>query len=174
VVVIYAKGRASNALRDYAASRGWDDGVWAVSEPAALLRAVRAGKVEIVLASSLNGLARSSLELVELLKEFVSLKITLIIPSQGIDTAKVPRKAFLGMLDAIGEFKRAAVTDRIRAGLIAARKRGARLGRPQTVNVHRGDVARLRARGLTGRAIAKELRIPSSTVFKLIKGDSVR
>ena len=74
MVVIYAKGRASNALRDYAASRGWDDGVWAVSEPAALLRAVRAGKVEIILASNLNGLARSSLELVELLREFVSRK----------------------------------------------------------------------------------------------------
>jgi len=105
-----------------------------------------------------------------LLREFVSRKITLIIPSQGIDTSKVPRKAFLGMLDAIEEYRRAATVESVRAGLAAARKRGARLGRPQTVNAHRGDVARLRARGLTGRAIAKELGIPSSTVFKLIKG----
>jgi DNA invertase Pin-like site-specific DNA recombinase len=138
------------------------------------LRAVRDGKVEIVLASNLNGLARSSLELVELLREFVSRKIALIIPSQGIDTSKVPRKAFLGVLDAIEEFKRAATVESVRVGLAAARKRGARLGRPRTANAHREDVKRLRARGLTGRAIAKELSIPSSTVFKLIKGTGLK
>ena len=131
---------------------------------------MRSGRVEIILASSLNGLAHSSAELVELLREFVSRKIALIIPSQGIDTSKAPRKAITGMLDAIEEFKRASATENICKGLAAARKRGVRLGRPQTVNAHRGEVARLRARGLTGRAIAKELGIPSSTVFKLIKG----
>ena len=96
----------------------------------------------------------------ELLREFVSRKITLIIPNQDIDTSKVPRKAFLGMLDAIEEFKHAATVESVRAGLAAARKRGVKLGRPQTVNAHRGDVARLRAQGLTGRAIAKEAGHP--------------
>ena len=165
----FARGLDSNRLRDYAAQKGWED-IAAISDAGALIRMVRAGKVEIVLASSLNGLARSSLELVELLREFVSRKITLIIPTQHIDTSKMPRKAFLGVLDAIAEFKRATATESVRQGLAAVRKRGIKLGRPQTVNAHRGDVARLRARGLTGRAIAKELGIPSSTVFKLIKG----
>ena len=48
------------------------------------------------------------------------------------------------------------------------------LGRPVKVDGYRGDVARLRAQGLTGRAIAKELGIPSSNVFKLIKGTSLK
>ena len=39
-----------------------------------------------------------------------------------------------------------------------------------TLSVHREDVARLRAKGHTGRAIAKELGIPSSSVFKIIAG----
>jgi DNA invertase Pin-like site-specific DNA recombinase len=86
-----------------------------------------------------------------------------------LDTSKCPAKALTGVLDAIEEFKRAAATENIREGLIAARKRGIKLGRPQTVNAHREDVKRLRAQGLTGRAIAKELGIPSSTAFKLIK-----
>ena len=133
------------------------------------MRAGRSGKVEIILASNLNGLARSSLELVELLRKFVSRKITLIIPGR-IDTSKMPWQAFLDVLDCVEEFKRATATENIREGLVAARKRGVRLGRPQTVNAHREDVKRLRARGLTVRAIAKELGIPSSTAFKLIKG----
>ena len=164
---------ADNSLWEYCVRRGWQDEDVRVFGDAGILRAVRAGKVEIILGSNLNGLARSSLELVELLREFVSRKITLIIPNQRIDTSKVPRQAFLGMLDAIEEFKLSATVESIRAGLAAARKRGARLGRPQTVNPHRGDVARLRAQGLTGRAIAKELGIPSSTVFKLIKGTAL-
>ena len=51
-----------------------------------------------------------------------------------------------------------------------------RLGRGaagmMTKDAHRGGVARLRARGMTVRAIAKQRGISSSAVFKLIKGDS--
>jgi predicted transcriptional regulator len=53
------------------------------------------------------------------------------------------------------------------------RHEGFRLGRPTKVNAYRDDVARLRAQGLTGHAIAKELGIPSSSVFQLIKGARV-
>ena len=69
----------------------------------------------------------------------------------------------------IAEFKHSAAVDAIHEGLAAAKARGVRLGRPTKVNAYGDDVARLRARGLTGGAIAKELGIPSSSVFKLIK-----
>ncbi len=52
--------------------------------------------------------------------------------------------------------------------LAAAQARGVKLGRPVKINAYCGDVARLRAQGRTGRAIAKELGIPSSSVFKII------
>ena len=168
MVVIYAKGPVSNSLRDYALNRGWGEGIRAISDAGLLLSAVRSGRVEIILASNLNGFARSSLELVQVLREFVSRKIALIIPGAGIDTSKCPAKAFLDVLDAIEEFKRATATENIRQGLIAARRKGIRLGRPMKINAYRDDVARLRARGLSGRKIGRELSIPSSTVFKII------
>jgi DNA invertase Pin-like site-specific DNA recombinase len=71
-------------------------------------------------------------------------------------------------LEAIAQFEHSIIVERVNAGLAAARRRGIKLGRPGTLGVHREDVARLRAQGRTGRAIAKELRIPSSSVFKLI------
>jgi DNA invertase Pin-like site-specific DNA recombinase len=147
--------------------RGWEDFA-VLSDAEVLMRAVRAGKVEIVLAFSLNGLARSTLELVRALTEFVTRKVTLIIPGAGIDTSKVPGKVFLDTLDAISEFKHSAAVEAIHAGLNRARRRGVRLGRPSTVNAHREDVARLRSQGRTGRSISRELGIPSSTVFKII------
>jgi hypothetical protein len=170
VVVIYARGLESNRLWDYAVRRGWSDGegIRAISEPALLLSAIRSGRVEIILASNLNGLARSSCELVELLREFVSRKIALVVPGMGLDTSKVPKQAILDVLGAIEEFKHAATTQSVRAGLARARARGVRLGRPETVNVHREDVARLRAQGLSCRDISKELGVPSSSVFKII------
>jgi DNA invertase Pin-like site-specific DNA recombinase len=140
--------------------RGWEDFA-VLSDADVLMRAVRAGKVEIVL-------ARSTLELVRVLTEFVTRKVTLIIPGAGIDTSKVPGKVFLDTLDAISEFKHSAAVEAIHAGLNRARRRGVRLGRPSTVNAHREDVARLRSQGRTGRSISRELGIPSSTVFKII------
>ena len=71
---------------------------------------------------------------------------TLIIPSQGIDTSKVSRQAFLDVLDAIEEFKREATRESINEGLAYAKAHGARLRRPTKVNAYRDDVARLRVR----------------------------
>jgi DNA invertase Pin-like site-specific DNA recombinase len=170
VVVIYAKGPDGNPLWDYAVRRGWEENVHVVTGLDALIRLVRAGKVEIVLASSLNGLGRSVSHLVQVLREFVSLRVILIIPNSRIDTSKCPAKAFLGVLDAISEFKHSAAAEAMRTALNRARRRGVKLGRPEKVAAYRKDVLRLRARGLTGRVIAKELGIPSSTAFKLIKG----
>jgi hypothetical protein len=45
---------------------------------------------------------------------------------------------------------------------------GVRLGRPVKIDRYREDVVKLRAQGLTGRAIAKELRIPSFSSFRII------
>ena len=86
--MLYAPS-ADNSLWEYAVRRGWgDEEIRVISEPVLLVSAVRSGKVEIILCSGLNRLAHSSLELVELLREFVSRKITLIIPNQHIDTSK--------------------------------------------------------------------------------------
>jgi hypothetical protein len=77
------------------------------------------------------------------------------------------------MLDAIEKFKREATRTVGFGGAIEsalpARVRCVRLGRPRKVmNEHRDDVLRLRAEGMSGRAIAKTLGTSSSNVFRLI------
>ena len=93
-----------------------------------------------------------------MLREFVARKVTLIIPSAGIDTSKMPGKVFLDTLDAISEFKHSVARRAYPCGTERCEKAWeSSLGRPTTVNAHREDVARLRAQGRTGRSIAKEL-----------------
>jgi DNA invertase Pin-like site-specific DNA recombinase len=165
VLVIYAPVSTDGAsLWEYAYQRGWDD----VQVPDVLIRAVRAGKVEIVLASSLIGLARSSLELVAMLKDFVVHKTVLIVPGR-INTSSVSSKVFLDVLDSIAEFKRVATVEAIREGLAAAKARGTKLGRPRTLDAYREDVARLKAQGLSGRGIARALGLPVGSVFGILR-----
>ena len=58
IVMIYARGPDSNKLADYASRHGWDD-VRATQDFEAIMRAVRAGKVEMLLASGLTRLGKS-------------------------------------------------------------------------------------------------------------------
>jgi DNA invertase Pin-like site-specific DNA recombinase len=173
MIVIFSPSRRPNpSLGDYVSQRGWKD-VAHVHNAEKLMRAVRAGKVKVVLASNLNGLAPDVSKLVDVLREFVDRKIGLIIPDR-IDTSKMSRRAYLTLLDAIEEFQRSVASENINAGLRAARKRGVKLGRPSSVNAHHADIARLRAQGLSGRAIGKALGIPSSTVFATLRRARVR
>jgi DNA invertase Pin-like site-specific DNA recombinase len=123
------------------------------------MKAVRAGEVDIVLCYNLDRLGRSLSHLVHLLGEFSAHKVALIVPGQGINTSSSnPASALLlNMLGAIAQFEHSIIVERVNAGLAAARRRGIKLGRPATLGVHREAVARLRAQGRTGRAIAKEL-----------------
>jgi hypothetical protein len=94
--VIFARGPTDNSLLQYAYQRGWD-GVRVLSDADVLLRAIRAGRVEVVLANSLSGMARSVPELVAALRELVSRGGALIIPGRGINTSEAPQ-VFIEML----------------------------------------------------------------------------
>jgi DNA invertase Pin-like site-specific DNA recombinase len=170
------------SLQEYATRQGWKD-VQVITDTISgaktsrkgldtLMKAVRAGKIDVVLCYNLDRLGRSLSHLVQLLGEFAAQKIALIVPGQGINTSSSnPASALLlNMLGAIAQFEHSIIVERVKAGLAAAKARGVKLGRPVTLSVHREDVARLRAKGHTGRAIAKELGIPSSSVFKIIAG----
>jgi DNA invertase Pin-like site-specific DNA recombinase len=168
-------------LRDYCARRNWAD-VEEITDTIsgakfsrkgldALMGSVRRGKVDIIVCYKLDRLGRSLSHLAQLVEEFATHKVALVVPGQGIDTASKNAMAEmqLGMLAVFAQFERAIIVERINAGLAAAKARGVKFGRKPTLDAHRDDVARLRAKGLTGRAIAKALGIPSSSAFKILR-----
>jgi DNA invertase Pin-like site-specific DNA recombinase len=136
-----------------------------------MVKEIRAGRVERVVAYKLDRLGRSITHLCLLTDELARLGIPLVCSSQGIDTSgSNPAGKFqLDVLKAVCEFERNLIRDRVNVGLAAAKARGIRLGRPSTLDKRAGEVIALKKRGLGVRAIARELEMPVSSVHSVIK-----
>jgi putative DNA-invertase from lambdoid prophage Rac len=97
--------------------------------------------------------------------------VALICTSQGIDTSQdnPAGRLQLGVLMAVAEFERSIIQERVTAGLKAAKARGVKLGRPETLSNHQRAVSALLRAGKGVRQIARELGLPPSSVAKLAR-----
>src|SRR5437763_1451637 len=165
-------------LREYCARRGWNK-AREFSDTASgakcsrsgldsLMKEVRRGRADVIVAYKLDRLGRSLAHLAQLIGEMAVHRTALVIPAQGIDTsASNPASQLqLNILMAVAEFEREIIRERVNAGLRAARARGARLGRPSTLMQHLPRVRELRKSGLSISAVARELSLPYSSAHK--------
>jgi hypothetical protein len=90
--------------------------------------------------------------------EFVSL-------SEQVDTSTPTGKMIFTVLGAVAELERSLISERIRAGLRHAKKKGKRLGRPRVALDHE-DIASLRAKGCGWKKIAAQLGVGVGTVLR--------
>ena len=168
-------------VREYCGRRGWSD-VEEITDTVSgtassrvgldrLRSLVRRGKVDAVVCYKLDRLGRSLSHLAQILDELTTHRTALVVPGQGIDTSSGnPAATFqLNILCAVAQFEREVIRERVNSGLAVARAKGVRLGRPPRLRKHRPAVAQLSAEGaFPGRAIAKRLDLPSSSVFKIL------
>ena len=132
-------------LRAFAEARGWviteytDHGVSGArtSRPAldALLAAARARRIDVVLTTKLDRLARSTRHLVGLAAELEALGVELVVTDQAIDTTTPAGRLMFHVLSAIAEFERDLIRERVVAGIRRARSQGRHVGRPAKYQV---------------------------------------
>lgn len=136
-----------------------------------LVKAMRQGLVERVVCFKLCRIGRSLTHLSVLLNEFKSLHIPLIATSQGLDTSDSNPcgQLIMGVLMCVADWERSNLLERCQAGVKAAKRRGVKFGRPSTLHKHRDEVMALKAQGMGVRAIARELKMPLSSVFKITR-----
>jgi putative DNA-invertase from lambdoid prophage Rac len=141
-----------------------------------MVKELRAGRLERVVAFKLDRLGRSVTHLCLLIDELTRLGVPLVCTSQGIDTsANNPAgKLQLDMLKAFCEFERTLIVERVNSGLAAARERGVKLGRPATLDKRAGEVIALKKQGKGIRAIARELRMAPSSVHSVLAGKKAK
>lgn len=89
---------------------------------------------------------------------------------ETIDTTSANGKLIFNMFAALIEFERDLLQERTKAGLLAARKRGARIGRPPALTLEQiRHAKRLLKTGESASAVAHTLGVNRSTLYRAIK-----
>lgn len=83
------------------------------------------------------------------------------------DSCGVFKDAVIAILATLAKQERVKRAERTRAGLARVRAAGKRLGRPR-LTVSQSDVTRLRAAGMSGRAIAAKLGISEGSIRRML------
>ena len=136
-----------------------------------LMAEIRRGKLDVVICFKLDRLGRSLAHLAQICAELTSQGVALICTSQGIDTSNnnPAGRLQLGVLMAVAEFERSIIQERVVAGLKAAKARGVKLGRKETLSQHQERVGALLEQGKGVRAIARELNLPIASTYKVVQ-----
>ena len=87
---------------------------------------------DVVVITELSRLGRSTKDLIELTELFHNKGVHLVSLKEQIDTATATGKLLFTLMSAIAQFERDVIADRTREGLVAARARGRKGGRPKT------------------------------------------
>jgi len=172
-------GMQLDELRQVSRQRGWhisgeyiDEGVSGAktSRPALdqMMVDARTGKIDLVVVWKLDRLGRSLQHLLRILDDLQGFGVGFLsLRDSGIDTTNPQGRLLLQLLGAFSEFERALIQERVRAGLVRAKAKGIKLGRPERYV----DVTRARqmlAEGRTQRQISMALRIPRTTLRRAL------
>jgi DNA invertase Pin-like site-specific DNA recombinase len=98
----------------------------------ALMRAARNHEFDCVLVWKFDRFARSVAHLLRALEEFEHLGIRFISVQDQIDTHSPMGRAMFTIIGALAELESSLISERVKAGMEAARTRGKRFGRPIT------------------------------------------
>jgi DNA invertase Pin-like site-specific DNA recombinase len=133
-----------------------------------LMADARRGKFDVVAVWRFDRFARSTSHLLRALEEFAALGIDFVSVTEAIDTSTPAGKMVFTVLGAVAELERSIIRERVIAGQRAAKMRGVKFGRP-TVAVDAAQVIRLRADGLSWRAIAAQTGVPKDTLRRSLQ-----
>jgi len=134
-----------------------------------LMRDAQQHRFDLILVYKLDRFGRSVLHMMENLAQLKKWGVRFMATSQSLDTDEdsATGRLLLQVLAAVAEFERAMIVERVKAGLVAARKRGVRLGRAPMV-IDRSRVLAMHVRGKSIRQIGKEMNISKETARTII------
>jgi len=134
------------------------------AELANLLDFLRAGDELVV--TRIDRLARSVMDLQQIVAALRSRGVALIATEQPIDTSTAAGKAFLDMLGVFAEFETSLRRERQMEGIAKAKAKGIYQGRKPSIDVKR--VKEMRAAGLGATEIARKLKIGRASVYRVL------
>jgi len=124
---------------------------------------------DIFVVTKLDRLARSVVDLSNIVQRLEEKNVDLVVLDQGIDTTTIYGKLQFNILAAIGEFERGLIRERSREGREKAKERGVKFGaRPKLDSDEiQSLVQDFNTPGLSKRDLAEVYGISISSVYRL-------
>lgn len=138
-----------------------------------VLALAQAREIDAILVTELSRWGRSTLDLLNTLRQLEGWKVSLIaVSGMTFDVTSPHGRMMATLLAGISEFERDLIRERVKSGLASARARGKKLGRqpgqrPKSDRLGPQVVA-LSAAGRSYRWIARDLGISKNTVAAII------
>jgi DNA invertase Pin-like site-specific DNA recombinase len=130
-----------------------------------LMADARRKRFKAVVVFKVDRLGRSVAHLLHVLTELQVLEVDFVSLQEAIDTGTPAGKMVFTFLGAVAEFERAIISERVKAGMAAAKKRGKHCGRPKLA-FDIELVKRLRLEGYSLREISKRTDISISSLSR--------
>ncbi|MBR8033563.1 MULTISPECIES: recombinase family protein [Burkholderia cepacia complex] len=131
------------------------------------LRVLKAGDTLVVW--KLDRLGRSIRDLISVMSDLNRSGIRFVSLTELIDTESSTGRFTFHMIAALAEFERALISERTRAGLEAARRRGSRLGRPKALQNNEIWHARELLAAHSESVVARSLQVHPRTLSRSLK-----
>lgn len=109
--------------------------------------------------------------MIALIKEFDSIGIAIRFLDDGISTEGTMGKMVVTILSAVAQAERQRILERTNEGRIEAKEKGVKFGRKPSID--KKKVLELYEKGTGATAIAKQIGIGCSTVYKLLKDSGI-
>jgi len=122
----------------------------------------------------LDRLGRSLKNLINILQDLEARKIGFRSIADGIDTETATGRLLFHVIGAIAEFECVQISERTKAGLQAAKRRGKRLGRPPSISASQIALAKqlVQEGELSNADIAARLKIGKTTLWRAMKQEA--
>lgn len=116
---------------------------------------------------ALDRMGRSALDILDAVSDFEKRGVRLLVAKDGLETGGTMGRLIVTVLAGVAQLERDLIAERTKMGLAAARRRGARIGRPRA-DVS-GDVLEAVAAGkLSKAAAARQLGVSVATVRRRV------
>jgi len=133
----------------------------------ATLEFARQGDTLVV--TKLDRLARSTKHLGEIVEAIRAKGVNLRILDLGIDTGTATGELVLNLLGAVAQFERQMMLERQREGIAKAKAEGKYRGRKPTAREKAAEILALQQAGKGATAIAQELGIGRTSVYRVLE-----
>ena len=168
-------------LRQVAENHDWkivgeyiDSGISgsAKSRPALdeMMKDAMSRKFEMVMTVELSRLGRSVSNMCQIVDLLKSKKIDLFVKNQNISTDTIVGEFFFNIINAVSQYEKDLITERVVSGLNNARKKGRIGGRPTNLTPSVEEkILELKAIGTSIKKIKEECGVGTASVYKVLK-----